>query len=271
MSVQSALVLIGMIAAVGIVVDSLEQIAQRETLSESGVFAFSVLRTGWRPFVDGPMARPLSWLMAYPRVLAVLALQMGGALLLLVLPLADDGLRQVLGIAGFALVVVSRMLIYARNQMGLDGSDQMFLVVSTAGLIGWLGARTGAVDVAVIYIACQLILAYVVAGVAKASSPIWRSGRALGALLDTVGLGRPQLAALLRRHATVSVAACWFVIVFECLGPALVLGGVRGAWCFIAVSGAFHLAIAFVMGLNSFVWAFGATYPAVLFLAELAG
>ena len=69
MSVQSALVLIGMIAAVGIVVDSLELIAQRETLSESGVFAFSVLRTGWRPFVDGPMARPLSWLMAYPRVL----------------------------------------------------------------------------------------------------------------------------------------------------------------------------------------------------------
>ena len=267
MNARDALVLIGMIAAVGIVIDSLELIVVRKSLSESGVFAFSVLRTGWRPFVRGRMARPLSWIMEYPRVLVLPVTQMTGAAFLLVLPRAHGLLQQALGIMGCALVLVSRMLMYARNQIGIDGSDQMFLVIFTAGLIGWLGADTDVIDIAVIYIACQLILAYLIAGVAKAWSPIWRNGRALGALLDTIGLGRPRLAAVLQRHEAVSVSACWCVIVFECLGPALVLVGVRGAWCFIVVSGLFHVGIACIMGLNSFVWAFGATYPAVLLLA----
>ena len=43
--------------------------------------------------------------------------------------------------------------------------------------------------------------------------------------------------------------------------PLLVLTGPRGCLVFIAAGLAFHIGIAFTMGLNLFLWSFAATYP----------
>jgi hypothetical protein len=61
---------------------------------------------------------------------------------------------------------------------------------------------------------------------------------------------------------------CWGVIAFECGSPSLVLGGTSGALLLTAVGLSFHLGTAVVMGLNTFVWAFGACYPAVILIAD---
>ncbi len=74
---------------------------------------------------------------------------------------------------------------------------------------------------------------------------------ALGRILSTFSHGTPALGA-------------WLVIGFETgiivvplLPPSVVVAAV-------VLAGGFHLACAIVMGLNSFLWIFPATYPCIL-------
>jgi hypothetical protein len=73
---------------------------------------------------------------------------------------------------------------------------------------------------------------------------------------------------LLGAHPTVSRFVCWSVIGFECSAPLLILAGTPGAVAIIACGLVFHASIAMLMGLNVFLWAFAATYPALLFPAH---
>jgi hypothetical protein len=49
---------------------------------------------------------------------------------------------------------------------------------------------------------------------------------------------------------------------------ALILLGTPGAIAIIAIGLGFHVSIALLMGLNNFVWSFGASYPALVLLAH---
>lgn len=86
--------------------------------------------------------------------------------------------------------------------------------------------------------------------------------------MSTIGYGSPPVGAFLGRHRRLALAACWSVIVFECSAPFLLLLGTPGAFAIIVVGLCFHLSIALLMGLNNFLWSFGAAYPALLFLAH---
>jgi hypothetical protein len=57
------------------------------------------------------------------------------------------------------------------------------------------------------------------------------------------------------------------VIVFECLAPLLVFTGPAGCLLFLSMGVLFHVGIAALQGLNLFVFAFVATYPALLLTA----
>lgn len=73
---------------------------------------------------------------------------------------------------------------------------------------------------------------------------------------------------MLKRHRVVSLLLCWSVIAFECSAALLILAGTPGAVAIIAGGLAFHVGIALVMGLNTFLWAFASAYPALLYLAH---
>jgi hypothetical protein len=122
--------------------------------------------------------------------------------------------------------------------------------------------------IALAYAAGQLMLSYWIAGIAKAMGPMWRTGKAIPAITRTIGYGQPRLGSFLSHHAGLSCLLCWSVILFECLGPFLVLSGRNGVVIFITLALAFHLGVAVVMGLNIFVWSFVAAYPAIIFMAE---
>ena len=66
----------------------------------------------------------------------------------------------------------------------------------------------------------------------------------------------------------IAIAGCWLTIVFE-LGFAGVLWLPEPAGLALLATGlAFHVTTAVMMGLNVFVWAFAAAYPAVMFFAK---
>lgn len=98
------------------------------------------------------------------------------------------------------------------------------------------------------------------AGVAKLVSATWRSGKALPAILATYAHGHPWAASILAAHPRVGTLLAWGVMLFEVLFLFLLLGPYEVALATAMVGVGFHLGCAVLMGLNSFPWAFSATY-----------
>ncbi len=163
-----------------------------------------------------------------------------------------------------AIAAAVQLLLLKRHHLTIDGSDQMALVVLVACLLGRIGADALSARAAVSFLAAELTLAYFVAGFSKATSSYWRSGNALPIIAATRMYGHPTIARILRAQPGIGRAAGHSVLIWESFflltltaPPAVVLA--------MFVAGvAFHAGCAVVMGLNRFIWAFVAGYPALL-------
>jgi hypothetical protein len=86
--------------------------------------------------------------------------------------------------------------------------------------------------------------------------------------MATVIYGNAKLHSILQDRPRLAQLSCWAVIVFECGFPLAVLLGSPYLEAFFSAGLAFHALTALVMGLNSFFFAFVATYPCVVYLSE---
>jgi hypothetical protein len=118
------------------------------------------------------------------------------------------------------------------------------------------------------YLSLQLCLAYATAGVAKALGREWRRGSAIPDILATRSYGHAALAAWLRARPRLTRWVTYSVMAFECLFPLILTLGPSVAWFFVGMGFLFHIVNAYAMGLNRFLWAFPATYPAVLYCSN---
>jgi len=96
----------------------------------------------------------------------------------------------------------------------------------------------------------------------------WRQGDAVYYIFNTESYGLAPVATFLHAHPLIRAWATWSTMVMETLFPLVLvlplpLGAVFLAWGLL-----FHLANAVVMGLNSFLWSFAATYPAIVYCAS---
>jgi hypothetical protein len=139
------------------------------------------------------------------------------------------------------------------------GSDAMLLVV----LLGLAIARSGVPAVGLGYIAAQLVLSYVLAGVAKLREPRWRDGSALAALVALPSYGvPPALIGFLTRPAIARTAG-YALLAFE-LGFPIALVDPTACRVLLVLAALFHLGNAIVFGLDRFLWAWLAAFPAVI-------
>ena len=91
----------------------------------------------------------------------------------------------------------------------------------------------------------------------------------MGGVFSTEGYGLAGFGRLLVRHRRIDQLLCWSVIIWECLFPLVLVAPKPVIIAFFAIGVAFHVACAFVMGLNRFVWAFCGCYPSVWVTAML--
>ena len=59
-------------------------------------------------------------------------------------------------------------------------------------------------------------------------------------------------------------ALTWTTLLMECTFPIVLVSGPAVASVYLLLGISFHLAISYFLGLNTFVWAWVATYPAIL-------
>jgi hypothetical protein len=237
------------IAAVGVLIGALEQWRIRERFAAGGILGPPPRRVA----SSAGSARRARML----RILV--AAQVAAAPLVIAL-----GVASVAGWAALCALVIAFTGLRVLRGVGGDGAEQMASIVLIAtALVAPAFPGDVRVALAVAFITAQAVLAYLTSGVAKLVSPVWRDGTGLRGILSTVDHGTPAIGRWLGRYPALSVAASWATIVFECtfvlalVLPAPLAGAVLGAGL------AFHAACAALMGLNSFVWAFPATYPCV--------
>jgi hypothetical protein len=163
-----------------------------------------------------------------------------------------------------AAAVALQLAILKRHHLTIDGSDQMTLVVLCACMLGRIGGDPASLRAAVSFLAAELVLSYVVAGLAKACSSYWRSGEAFTIIAQTRMYGQPLVARLMRARPSLGRAAGYNVLAWESVCFVALTAPPPVVVALLAVGLGFHLGCAFVMGLNRFVWAFAAGYPALL-------
>lgn len=261
LSAEAAFALCSRIAGVWIVISSAERLAVLREFRPRGAYD---------PRVN--LAGAISFRSVFGRLAGSVRLHAGFLLVRLA-----AGLVLVLSLDTFVVMTVSWTVVAATTLLtgwllingGEDGSHQMLTIVSVAFAVALvLGFAKGLPEAGLYFVGAQACLAYGTAGVAKVISPVWRNGEAIKGVLSTRTYGIVGPAALLQKHSSLAFAACWLTITFEVaflvapVMPQLLLLSL------FAIAAGFHAVSAYVMGLNGFLWSFGATYPAIFFLNQ---
>ena len=263
MDPHTAYALIVILASAGVFIASVELLTLKEEFEDGGLFSWDVLRTVSRATLSvgtGRSRQLISHPFFVPAVTGVRAL---AALILIFV-----NNNHALSTACVFAVIAASIVMYWRTPLGLDGSDQMSLITFVAVVIHKLFSRDVHVAQASLwFIAIQGCLSYSVAGIAKVISPVWRSGEAVRRILGTRTYGTSRSASFVSGRDGVCIALSWLLMLFECTFPLALAFGETGFVVFAVLGIFFHISNAVIMGLNTFVWAFVATYPAILFCA----
>lgn len=182
----------------------------------------------------------------------------------LIVVASGPGTPMVLGV----LIALTALLAL---RIGADGASKIALIAASGALLvslGLLFALPKLVLAGVLWSGGQLTLSYCTTGVAKLAIPGWRDGSALSGALSSYLWGEARTAALLERRG-VAMAAAWAVILLEALFPLALFAPAGVLAAALAAMFVLHLAIAAVMGINTYPWAFLSAYPAAWALGEL--
>jgi hypothetical protein len=164
----------------------------------------------------------------------------------------------------FGLLAVS-LLVCLRLPATQGADSQLTLITYSAISLRLLSGTPAAAGYCLYFLTLQLCLAYFAAGFHKLRSREWRNGSALPGILSARVFGFPALAAWLGRRRRLSWALCWGVIAWEMSFPVVLVAPREVGLFYFSCGALFHLSTAFAMGLNKFVWAFVALYPAALY------
>lgn len=246
------------LAAVGLFIGSCELLARPLTLGPQGLLSWEVarLRSPW--LARGRRGWLLDRLMTAPGVDAICVARIAASLVVIVAPVAWSVTTPAL-----LFLTATSLLLMLRTPYGNDGADQMLLIVVIAVTSARLSGSNEVADIVAAFVAAQALLAYATSGIGKLAGSEWRNGKGIVGIMRTTTYGVPRFAHMLDRWPALAVALSWSVIVTEIAFPLVLLA--PDSWVPIWLLGGlmFHVSCAAVMGLNTFVWAFLSTYPAI--------
>jgi hypothetical protein len=248
------------IASVGLIVARLEDLACIKDFSNKGLLSWPVYKYRYGISASGIVGKILNFFFHQKHYRLVLFSNILSSLIIFL------GLwNRDIFILGITLALLTCILVITRCTYGLDGSDQMTIIVLSSVLIGSIGGEGSlAYKAATWFITLQLVLSYFVSGIYKFSSPIWRSGLAIQNILWLDGYGAKWAYAIVGESRILALINCWFVMSWELFFPTIFFTGYVGFLVFLSIGLLFHMGCAVIMGLNNFLFAFLACYPCLI-------
>lgn len=164
----------------------------------------------------------------------------------------------------FSLLLTQLLLAFRFKGTFNGGSDYMTLLTIAALFSASLSPNNKLFFIPFMYLAVQVILSYFLAGVAKLRDKEWRDGPAICNIINGPNFAPPDIFKFLVKNKIVAFFICWMIIGFELLLPLIVFFPGK---IFLVLMGLFffHLINFFIFGLNRFVFAWVATYPALIY------
>jgi hypothetical protein len=256
-----ALLWIERLISIAVILQTLELFQIRSSFRDDGIWSWPIVR---REFSDFPRVLRLVFdlLLAYPNFLYLLTLRLLAAVLVIFAP------ESSLAPTGVAIMFFSTIAIAARWRGSFNGgSDSMTIIVLlTTSLALLFPVLTLA---CLWYLALQTCSSYFISGVVKIKSANWRSGSALKSFLSSTVYGpQPSLSAITDRALLCKILS-WSVIALECSFP-LALSSPEVCLIYIAAAMLFHFVNIYIFGLNRFLFAWAAAYPALFYCSMTA-
>lgn len=248
--------------AVQVIIATVELLKLRRAYSDAGLFAWQIQRTGPQLSIYAKKLR-LDFVCRYPNVVVVLVLRLLSAIAIPILIwLHYSTLIPLLMVAAINLIM------QVRNSQSNDGSDQMsavcFIALALAAVINTELSKS----FALFFIAAQAALAYGTSGFLKMMKKGWYTGEYPIEVLKTASYGDRQVLAITLKRKLLAQAFGLMVVFGDCL-LSLSFAFPPGICIYILGFGVFlHIGIGRVMGLNTFMWSYIATYPAILFTSH---
>jgi hypothetical protein len=254
-----------LLAGVGLCIEMLEYVSHPDLFSADGLLSWEVLKLRTRLTTSGFIAR-LGDVIFDLRAIRILALVgVITSIGLVIIPKEGWIIRLDVGLLLSCLITLNLRSFYS-----LDGADQMYLVIVGAIFVGFFATPVSlGSEITLWFVALQATLCYSVSGVYKAMSPGWRTGEALEGIFSTRIYGNAIVFQVFRRWPWLKLPVAWFIIIFQCCFLLALLGGPSVARVLIAIGVLFHILNAVTMGLNGFLFAFVATYPAVMYCSSV--
>ena len=249
----------------GLIISTLEYVFIAPSFSANGVYAWKIIRLRFRAPRGQYVNSAFDILFNQDGVKVLLILRLLTLMLVLAVPIGGAWFSLLI-----AMLVINNLAFNWRRMLGDDGSDQMssIILVTLALCVRSGGSSTFLLQVGLWFIALQACLSYSAAGIAKLVSEQWRSGEAIYRIFNTGTYGMKSVARFLENRKGFCVLLCWSVIIIETLFPLCLVLPEPWNWTFLVWGALFHLQCAVIMGLNSFLWAFVATYPAIIYVSS---
>ena len=262
-SVEKAYIYSLGILSLGLIISSLEDLISWRVFTSSGILSWQVSRLAERWTVKGLIAKFLNIILNDRSFKVCIYLRLTTSICLFILCCLNIISTFILFLALFLL-----LLYTLRSPYGLDGSYQMSLLILFSLFIGSaFGIHSKVSIFCMWFISGQLLLSYSIAGIRKLFSPVWRNGDAVRHVFSTSGYGHPFIYKLIKISRLASILS-WGVILFEIFFFVILFVDPKFLPLFFLAGVFFHLANGFFIGLNSFIFAFSATYPVLFYCIQ---
>jgi hypothetical protein len=165
------------------------------------------------------------------------------------------------------LLIIAVWLLYRFQGPYNGGSDAMSILLLICLWLSHLAPNQFWREIALGYLAFQVIFSYFQAGYIKIINPAWRSGDALREVFAFTAYPVSESVRAWATSPRLLRAMGWAVMVFELVFPLTLLH--QGALVIaLFVAAVFHLANACLFGLNRFFWIWPASYPVLIWFQD---
>ena len=165
------------------------------------------------------------------------------------------------------LVLLGIATLYRFQGPYNGGSDRMSLLLLFCLLMARLAPTVQWQEIALGYLAVQILLSYAISGWVKLINPDWRSGQALQDIFQFSVYPVSERLRSLAMAPTLLLTLSWTLMLFELVFP-LALLDARYLKAALVIAGLFHLVNGCVFGLNRFLWIWIAAYPCLLWFQQ---
>lgn len=166
-----------------------------------------------------------------------------------------------------ALLLLSLALLHRFDGPYNGGSDRMTLLLLFCLFLSHLAPTQYWREIALGYLAVQLLLSYTIAGWVKLANPAWRNGQALQDIFEFSIYPVSESIRAWAGSPRVLFELSWAMMLFEMLFP-LGLLNASGLIVVLSLAALFHLINGCIFGLNRFLWTWIAAYPCLIWFQQ---